>query len=144
MKTSTPTAEQQKDKKWYVVDAEGKTLGRLATKVADVLRGKHKPTFAAHMDMGDHVIVLNASKMKITGSKLDQKYYYTHSGFRGNLKSVSVRRMLEKKPLKIFESAVKGMLPKNKLRDRFMGKLHLFEGAEHSHEAQQPSELPNL
>ena len=141
MKTSIPSWEQSKDKKWFVVDAEGKVLGKLATKIANVLRGKHKPTFTPHMDMGDHVIVLNAGKVKITGAKLDQKYYYTHSGYPGHLKFMSVRTTLEKKPLMVLKEAVVGMLPKNKLRVDFMKKLHLYEGAEHKHEAQSPTEL---
>lgn len=141
MKTSVPTTEQMKDRKWYLVDAEGKTLGRLATKIASILRGKHKPSFTPHMDMGDHVVVINAKKVRVTGAKGEQKQYYSHSGHPGNLKFVSLQEMLEKRPLKVLEKAVSGMLPKNKLRDRFLKKLHLYEDAEHQHEAQSPEVL---
>jgi len=141
MKTSIPNKEQQQDKKWFIVDAEGKVLGRLATKVADVLRGKHKASFTPHLDMGDHVIIVNADKLRFTGAKGQQKRYYRHSGYSGNLKSVLLDKMMEKAPLKVLESAISGMLPKNKLRSKFMEKLHLYQGAEHKHEAQKPQEL---
>jgi len=142
MKTSVPKLADTLDRKWFVVDAEGKTLGRLATQIAEILRGKNKPTFTPHMDTGDHVIVLNCTKIRISGSsKVDQKYYYSHSGVPGHLKSTSLADMMKKKPLKVMESAISGMLPKNKLRARFMSKLHLYEGAEHKHEAQKPEAL---
>ena len=141
MKTSIPTKEQQQDKKWFVVDAKGKTLGRLSTKIAEILRGKHKASFTPHLDMGDHVIVINADKIKVTGAKADQKHYYSHSGVPGSLKSVPLKRMMERKPLRVLEESVRGMLPKNKLRSRFMRKLRLFAGEEHGHTAQKPEEL---
>ncbi|MDF2379244.1 MAG: 50S ribosomal protein L13 [Candidatus Gracilibacteria bacterium] len=141
MKTSIPTKDQQNARKWFIVDAEGKVLGRLATEIADIIRGKHKPTFTPHMDMGDHVIVINADKIVVTGAKLDQKKYYSHSGHPGALKTTNLQTMLERKPLKVLEHAVSGMMPKNKLRAVFLKKLHLFEGAEHGHEAQQPEVL---
>ncbi|MDZ4216910.1 MAG: 50S ribosomal protein L13 [Candidatus Gracilibacteria bacterium] len=125
MKTSTPTHEMQQDKKWFVIDSDGMTLGRLATAVADILRGKNKPQLTPHMDMGDYVILLNAEKIRITGAKMDQKHYYSHSGYPGHLKFVSLRRVMEKRPERVLEEAVRGMLPKNKLRDRFMTKLHV-------------------
>lgn len=141
MKTTTPTRDMMNDRKWFVVDAEGQTLGRLATKIANVLRGKHKPTFTPHMDMGDHVVVLNAAKIRVSGSKTEQKYYYSHSGVPGHLKSRSLQDMLERRPLKVLENAVSGMLPKNKLRAKFIKKLHLYEGNEHEHSAQDPQPM---
>ncbi len=141
MKTSVPTAKQQQDRKWFIVNAEGKVLGRLATEIADILRGKHKASFTPHMDMGDHVVVINAGKIAVTGAKMDQKKYYSHSGHPGALKTTNLQTMLERKPLKVLEHAVSGMMPKNKLRAVFLKKLHLFEGAEHTHEAQQPEPL---
>lgn len=142
MKTTTPTQDMMNDRKWYVIDAEGQTLGRLATKIADVLRGKHKPTFTPHMDLGDHVVVVNADKIRVSGSsKADQKFYYSHSGVPGHLKMRSLAEMMEKRPLKVLENAVHGMLPKNKLRAKFIKKLHLYEGTEHNHEAQSPQPL---
>ncbi|MDP3976067.1 MAG: 50S ribosomal protein L13 [bacterium] len=141
-KTSTPTREQKLDKKWYLLNAEGKILGHLATQIADILRGKNKPTFAPHMDMGDHVIVINAEKIKVTGTnKPDQKMYTTHSGYPGHIKRVNLATMLKKRPLRVLESAVSGMLPKNRLRPVFLKKLHLYEGGEHGHEAQKPIAL---
>lgn len=141
MKTSTPTLQQQKDRKWFVIDAKGKVLGRLATQVADVLRGKHKATFTPHMDMGDHVIVINVAEIEVTGMKRTQKRYVTHSGFPGALKVSTYADMLEKRPVDAFRLAVAGMLPKNKLRDAFLKKLHLYAGENHQHEAQQPQPL---
>lgn len=141
MKTSIPTKEQQQNRKWFLVNAEGKILGNLATEIADILRGKNKATFTPHMDMGDHVVVINAGKIVVTGAKLDQKKYYSHSGHPGALKETDLQTMLERKPLKVLERAVSGMMPKNKLRSVFLKKLHLFEGAEHNHEAQQPEPL---
>jgi len=138
MKTSIPKALKQQDRKWFVIDAEGKVLGRLAARVADVLRGKHRPTFSPHMDTGDHVVILNSDKIKVTGAKQDQKIYYTHSQYPGHLRLTALKDM---KPSKVFEEAVRGMLPKNKLRDEFMKKLHVYEGAEHQHEAQKPEVL---
>ncbi len=141
MKTTTPTQLMMEDRKWFVVDADGQTLGRLATKVADIIRGKHKPTFTPHMDMGDHVVVINADKIRVSGSKAEQKYYYSHSGVPGHLKMRSLQEMMEKKPLKVLENAISGMMPKNKLRAKFLKKLHLYEGTEHTHEAQNPEPM---
>lgn len=141
MKTSVPKIADLKDKKWFVVDAEGKILGRLAVKIADILRGKHKPQFTPHMDLGDHVIVLNAGKFKVTGRKLEGKSYYSHTQYPGHLTITPLQKMLKEKPLKAFEEAIKGMLPKNKLRDGFLKKLHLCEGTEHRHGGQNAVSL---
>ena len=122
-------------------DAQDKVVGRMATKIADTLRGKNKPIFTPHMDCGDYVVVINAEKIKFTGAKMDQKMYYHHSGFKGGLKSVPAKKMLEEKPTKIMEEAVRNMLPNNKLRKHFMSKLKVFAGTEHPHEAQKPEEL---
>ena len=129
------------DRKWYVVDAEGKTFGRLASTVASILRGKNKPIFTPHVDTGDYVIVVNVDKLVLTGNKLDQKKYYRHSGYPGGLKEVSYRELMEKKPRFAFEKAVKGMLPKNALGKKMFKKLKVFEGAEHTHAAQKPEML---
>ncbi len=129
------------ERKWYVVDAENKTLGRLATEVAKVLRGKHKPIFTPSMDTGDYVIVVNAEKVKVTGKKLDQKMYYRHSGWVGGLKSVTLREMMAKKPEKVVEMAVRGMLPKGTLGSDMYRKLFVYAGPEHPHTAQKPEEL---
>lgn len=142
MRTYSPSAKDI-TRDWYVVDAEGQTLGRLATRVATVLRGKHKPTFAPHMDMGDHVIVINADKIVLSGAKAEQKLYHAHSGFPGGLRSVPFATMLEKKPTDIVEKAVKGMLPKNKLGNAMGKKLKVYAGADHPHAAQQPKPLPD-
>ena len=127
-------------RKWYLVDAEGKTLGRLATEIATVLRGKHKPTFTPHVDGGD-VVVVNAEKIVLSGKKLDQKYYRYHTGYVGGLKEISYRDMMDKKPEEVISHAVSGMLPKNKLRSRMMTRLRVFAGAEHTHAAQNPEVL---
>jgi len=128
-------------RKWYVVDAEGKTLGRLATQVAIVLRGKHKPTFTPHVDTGDHVIVVNAEKIHLTGDKVRQKTYYRHSGYPGGLKSETVKDLLERKPYVIVERAIKGMLPKTKLGKQMARKLNVYAGPTHPHKAQQPETM---
>lgn len=128
-------------RKWYVVDAEGKTLGRLATQVAIVLRGKHKPIFTPHVDTGDHVIVVNAEKIHLTGDKVRQKTYYRHSGYPGGLKSETVKDLLERKPYVIVERAIKGMLPKTKLGKQMARKLNVYAGPAHPHKAQQPEAL---
>jgi large subunit ribosomal protein L13 len=128
-------------RKWYVVDAEGKTLGRLATQVAIVLRGKHKPMFTPHVDTGDHVIVVNAEKIHLTGDKVRQKTYYRHSGYPGGLKSETVKDLLERKPYVIVERAIKGMLPKTKLGKQMGRKLNVYAGPTHPHKAQQPEAL---
>jgi len=138
MKTSVPKLLKEQDRKWFVVDADGKVLGRLAARVADILRGKHRATFSPHMDTGDHVIILNSQKIKVTGTKSEQKMYYSHSQYPGSLKLTALKDM---KSDEVFEEAVRGMLPKNKLRDGFMKKLHVYEGTEHQHEAQKPEVL---
>ncbi|MBP7059237.1 MAG: 50S ribosomal protein L13 [Lachnospiraceae bacterium] len=129
------------ERKWYVVDAEGQTLGRLATVVANVLRGKNKPIFTPSADTGDYVIVINASKVKVTGKKLDQKIYYHHSDFVGGMKEATLREMMQKHPERVIEHAVKGMLPKGALGRQMYRKLFVYTGAEHVHEAQQPEVL---
>ena len=129
------------DRKWYVVDAEGKTLGRLASEVAKVLRGKNKPTFTPHIDTGDYVIVVNAEKIKVTGKKLEQKVYYHHSEYVGGMKEVTLKEKLAKKPESVIELAVKGMLPKGPLGRQMLKKLHVYAGPEHNHAAQKPETL---
>ena len=129
------------ERKWYVVDAEGCTLGRLASGVASVLRGKNKPQFTPHVDTGDYVIVVNADKIKVTGKKMDQKIYYHHSDYVGGMKETTLKEMLAKKPERVIELAVKGMLPKGPLGRQMIKKLHVYAGAEHNHAAQQPKAL---
>ena len=129
------------ERKWYVVDATGQTLGRLASEVAKVLRGKNKAIFTPHIDTGDYVIVINADKVKVTGRKLDQKVYYRHSDYVGGMKETTLREMLAKKPERVVEMAVKGMLPKGPLGRSMYKKLHVYAGAEHGHEAQKPEVL---
>lgn len=129
------------DRKWYVVDATGYTLGRLASEVAKVLRGKNKPTYTPSMDTGDYVIVVNAEKVKVTGKKLDQKVYYRHSEYVGSLKETTLREMLNKHSERVIESAVKGMLPKGPLGREMYTKLHVYAGPDHKHEAQKPEVL---
>ena len=129
------------ERKWYVVDAEGQTLGRLAAEVAKVLRGKNKPEFTPHIDTGDNVIVINAEKIKVTGKKLDQKVYYHHSDYVGGMKETTLREMMAKKPEQVIELAVKGMLPKGPLGRTMIKKLHVYAGAEHAHQAQKPEVL---
>ena len=129
------------ERKWYVVDAEGMTLGRLAAEVAKVLRGKNKPEFTPHIDTGDNVIVINAEKIKVTGKKLDQKVYYHHSDYVGGMKETTLREMMAKKPEQVIELAVKGMLPKGPLGRTMIKKLHVYAGAEHAHQAQKPEVL---
>ena len=129
------------DRKWYVVDATDMTLGRLASEVAKVLRGKNKPIFTPHIDCGDNVIVINAEKIKVTGKKMDQKVYYHHSDYVGGLKEATLREKLEKKPEQVIELAVKGMLPKGPLGRQIFTKLHVYAGPEHKHEAQKPEVL---
>jgi large subunit ribosomal protein L13 len=133
--------EEDVDKKWYVVDAENKVLGRLATQIAVRLRGKHKPIYTPHADTGDFIVVVNAKKVAMTGSKLDRKMYYRHSGYVGGLKQISARKLLEKKPEEIIRYAVKRMLPKNSLGRRQLKKLKIYAGPEHPHQAQQPEKL---
>ena len=129
------------DRKWYVVDATDMTLGRLASEVAKVLRGKNKPIFTPHIDCGDNVIVINAEKIKVTGKKMDQKVYYHHSDYVGGLKEATLREKLEKKPEQVIELAVKGMLPNGPLGRQMFTKLHVYAGPEHKHEAQKPEVL---
>lgn len=129
------------DRKWYVVDATDMTLGRLASEVAKVLRGKNKPIFTPHIDCGDNAIVINAEKIKVTGKKMDQKVYYHHSDYVGGLKEATLREKLEKKPEQVIELAVKGMLPKGPLGRQMFTKLHVYAGPEHKHEAQKPEVL---
>ena len=129
------------ERKWYVVDATDMTLGRLASEVAKVLRGKNKPIFTPHMDTGDYVIIVNAAKVKVTGKKLDQKIYYRHSEYVGGMKETTLREMLAKKPEKVVELAVKGMLPKGPLGRQMYTKLHVYAGPEHAHAAQKPEVL---
>ena len=129
------------DRKWYVVDATDMTLGRLASAVASVLRGKNKPTYTPHMDTGDYVIVVNAEKVKVTGKKLDQKIYYHHSDYVGGMKSATLREKMNKKPEEVIEHAVKGMLPKGPLGRQMYKKLFVYAGPEHKHAAQKPETL---
>jgi len=129
------------ERTWYVVDAEGKTLGRLSTEIARILRGKHKPSYTPHVDTGDYVIVINADKVRVTGKRLDQKMYYRHSGYMGGLKTVPLRRMLETHPERVIEHAVKGMLPKNRLGRQMYKKLKVYASPDHPHQAQQPQPL---
>ena len=126
------------ERKWYVVDADGQTLGRLASEVAKVLRGKNKPIYTPHIDTGDYVIVVNADKIKVTGKKLDQKIYYRHSDYVGGMKETTLREMMDKKPERVIELAVKGMLPKGPLGRAMIKKLHVYAGPEHNHAAQKP------
>jgi large subunit ribosomal protein L13 len=132
---------QDIERKWFVVDAQGQTLGRLATRIATVLRGKHKPIYTPHMDCGDYVIVVNADKIHVTGQKLDQKTYYRHSGYPGGLRQVSLRRQLQVHPDRVIEAAVRGMLPHNRLGRKMFKKLKIYAGPKHPHEAQQPKAL---
>ena len=140
MKSYMATAEGV-ERKWYVVDAEGQTLGRLASNVATVLRGKNKPTYTPHIDTGDYVIIVNAEKIKVTGKKLDQKVYFSHSDYPGGVRETTLREMLAKKPADVVEIAVKGMLPKGPLGRKMLDKLHVYAGAEHPHKAQNPETL---
>ena len=140
MKTFNLKAENV-ERRWYVVDAEGQTLGRLATRIADTLRGKGKPEYTPHVDSGDFVVVVNAEKIAVTGKKLDDKRYYRHSGYPGGLRSRTLREQLERRPTEVIRSAVKGMLPKNRLANRQITKLKVYAGPEHPHQAQNPEPL---
>ncbi len=140
MKTFIPGADDI-EKKWYVVDAKGKVLGRLATKISKILMGKHKSYYVPFMDCGDYVIVINAEKVELTGKKLDQKVYRRHTGYLGGLKETTARKMMEKYPERIITNAVKGMLPKNKLGRKMLKKLRVYRGEQHKHAAQKPIEL---
>jgi large subunit ribosomal protein L13 len=138
MRTTFLAKGHEVERKWLVVDAEGQTLGRLASEVASILRGKHKPTFTPNVDTGDHVIIINADKIELTGNKLEGKIYYRHTQFAGGLKTRTAGEMKEKYPTQMLELAVKGMLPKNSLGRKMFGKLHVYTGAEHPHAAQKP------
>lgn len=140
MKTYTPKENELK-REWFVVDAGGKILGRLASKLAHRLRGKHKPEFAPHVDNGDFLVVINAAKVAVTGKKLDQKMYYKHTNYPGGLKERTLRQMLDKKPEEVLRAAVKGMLPKNRLARRLLTKLKVYAGTEHPHAPQKPTPL---
>lgn len=140
MKTLTPKANEI-EYQWWVVDAEGMALGRLATEVARILRGKHKPIYTPHLDTGDHVIVVNASKVALSGKKADQKTYFRHSGYMGNEKHIPFKRMISTHPERVIELAVKGMLPKNALGRHIKDKLRVYAGPEHPHESQKPQPL---
>ncbi len=133
--------EHETEKNWYVIDAEGRILGRLASEIATLLRGKHKPIFTPHMDAGDYVVVINADKVVLTGDKLEKKVYYRHSGYVGGLRKTTGREMLRKKPENLLKLAVKGMLPKNSLGRRQLGKLKIYAGPDHPHQAQRPEKL---
>ena len=133
--------EHELEKKWYLIDAEGKVLGRLATKVAMMLRGKHKPIFTPHTDTGDFIVIVNADKVALTGKKWDKKVYYRHTGYTGGLKQITAVRLREKQPENILRFAVKGMLPKNSLGRRQLKKLKIYAGPDHPHKAQQPEKL---
>ncbi|QCT73957.1 50S ribosomal protein L13 [Macrococcoides canis] len=130
--------ESNIDRKWYVIDAEGKTMGRLSSEVASILRGKHKVTYTPHVDCGDHVILINAEKIYLSGNKAADKIYYRHSNHPGGIKSISAGELREKNPVRLMETSIKGMLPKGSLGDKMFKKLHVYAGAEHPHAAQQP------
>jgi large subunit ribosomal protein L13 len=135
------TKPAEVERSWYVVDAEGQTLGRLASKIAEILRGKHKPIYSPSVDCGDYVIVINAEKIHVTGKRMDQKKYYRHSGYPSGITEITLRAQLDKFPTRVIESAVKGMLPKNVLGRQMMKKLKIYAGPEHQHQAQQPVPL---
>jgi large subunit ribosomal protein L13 len=137
MKT-TFAKKERVERKWYVIDAQGQVLGRLAAEIARRLRGKHKPTYTPHIDTGDYIIVVNAEKIRLTGDKLEQKIYYRHTGYPGGLKSINAKNLLHHKPERVLEHAVKGMLPKNKLGRRMYKKMKVYVGPDHPHKAQQP------
>ncbi|WP_033542772.1 50S ribosomal protein L13 [Planococcus sp. CAU13] len=138
MRTTFMAKGHEVERKWLVVDAEGQTLGRLASEVASILRGKYKPTFTPHVDTGDHVIIINADKIHLTGNKLADKIYYRHTQFTGGLKQRTAGEMRDKYPTKMLELAIKGMLPKNSLGRQTFKKLHVYAGPDHNHQAQQP------
>jgi large subunit ribosomal protein L13 len=140
MKTYVPNPNEI-EREWYVVDATGQTLGRLAARVARVLRGKHKPIYSPAIDTGDYVIVVNAERIHVTGRKLDQKIYYRHSGYPGGLREITLRNLLQKHPTRVIEYAVRGMLPKNRLGRRMFKKLKVYAGPDHPHAAQRPKPL---
>lgn len=142
MPTRVPTKQEAIDSdRWFVVDATDQVLGRLATRIATVLTGKNKPQYAPFIVTGDHVIVINAARVRLTGQKLDQKVYYRHTGYPGGLREVTLRRLLETRPEQVIQEAVLGMLPKNKLRKRYVGRLRVYRDEAHPHQAQQPQVL---
>lgn len=141
MRTTYMAKPSEVERKWYIIDAAGKTLGKLSTEAATILRGKHKPTYTPNVDCGDHIIVINASEVVLTGNKLDQKTYYRHSNFVGGLKSMPYRELLSKKPELAVEHAIKGMLPHNRLGRQMFKKLNVYRGSEHPHQAQKPEKL---
>ena len=141
MKDSYMEKKEGIERKWFVIDAEGKNLGRVATQAAHILRGKHKPTFTPHVDCGDYVIIVNASKVNLTGNKLDDKIYYNHSGYTGGLRERTAREMRDNYPVEMIERAVKGMLPKGRLGRTTYKKLFVYAGSEHPHMAQKPESL---
>ena len=140
MKTISANKETVK-RSWYLVDATDKTLGRLSTEIANRLRGKHKPEYTPHVDTGDYIVVVNAEKVKVTGNKVTDKMYYRHTGYPGGIKSVTFGELIEKAPERAIETAVKGMMPKNKLSNAMLSKLKVYAGSEHPHSAQQPTPL---
>lgn len=143
MRTYSATAQDaEESREWFVVDATGKTLGRLATQIANVLKGKHKPIYTPGMDCGDFVVVVNADKVKVTGHKLDQKFYYRYSGYPSGLAEISLRDQLKNHPERVIQSAVQGMLNRNRLRRQLIKKLKVYAGPEHPHQAQQPKPFP--
>ena len=140
--TKTFSAKKEEiERIWYIVDAQDKVLGRLASEVAKILRGKHKPIYTPHVDTGDHVVVINADKVRLTGDKLDKKIYYRHSGYPGGIKSATAREMMKKKPETVIEKAVRGMMPKNRLGRAMFTKLNVYKGSDHPHKAQKPIPL---
>ncbi|QYR22207.1 50S ribosomal protein L13 [Paenibacillus sp. sptzw28] len=138
MRTTYMAKPNEVERKWYVIDAEGKTLGRLASEAASLIRGKHKPEFTPHVDTGDFVVVINAEKIVLTGKKLQNKMYYRHSMYPGGLKVTSAQDMIKNKPIRVLEQAIYGMLPKNRLGDKMKMKLKVYAGSEHPHQAQNP------
>jgi large subunit ribosomal protein L13 len=137
-KTTISAKNETVVRDWYVIDATDKVLGRLSTEIADMLRGKNKPYYTPHVDTGDHVVVINAEKIKVTGNKFENKIYHRHTGYIGNLKSITFEKLQAKKPERIIEVAIKGMLPKNRLGSAMFKKLHVYKGTEHNHHAQKP------
>jgi large subunit ribosomal protein L13 len=139
--TTVSTKPADVRREWFLIDATGKTLGRLATEIARRLRGKHKPEYTPHVDTGDYIVVVNAEKVAVTGNKMQDKVYHHHTGYIGNLKSISLEKLLEKAPERVIEHAVKGMMPRNPLGRAMLGKLKVYAGSEHKHAAQQPKPL---
>lgn len=141
MQKTKVTKESDLSRKWYLVDAEGKVLGRLASSVAGVLMGKGKPCFSRHLDCGDHVVVINAEKVRVTGNKMKQKMYYRHTGYIGGIRSESLEKRIQEKPERVIEDAVYGMIPKNRLGRKMLTKLKVYRGSDHPHAAQKPEEM---